>query len=241
MKHPTLYSTSLLLCLALCCAAQNAAGGAGDQPVIPADSKISLVLKQAISTRSAKVGDVVYAETEFPFVAEGHMLVPAGTFVLGTVTGVKRPGRIKGRAQVQMSFTSMVYSDGYVVPLSGSVNNLPGADNLTVSGADGAIRLESDNPRKIRAGWRDGNSGAMHGTFLGLIFGGGLTAMRAGGGAGAAAGLAWAIFGRGSDLKLTSGTRIQMAIPRPVPLEASRLPGYTRPDLTVADASTPRR
>ena len=38
--------------------------------VIPGGSKIPLTLKQAISTKNAREGDAVYAETAFPFVHE---------------------------------------------------------------------------------------------------------------------------------------------------------------------------
>src|SRR5690348_18099747 len=37
--------------------------------VIPAGTKVPLTLKQAISTKNAREGDPVYAETAFPFVA----------------------------------------------------------------------------------------------------------------------------------------------------------------------------
>jgi hypothetical protein len=45
--------------------------------VIPAGTKVPLTLKQAISTKNAREGDPVYAETSFPFVANDRMLIPA--------------------------------------------------------------------------------------------------------------------------------------------------------------------
>src|SRR5260370_19205746 len=47
---------------------------------IPAGTKIPLLLKQAISTKNAREGDAVYAETAFPFVFDNRVLVPAATF-----------------------------------------------------------------------------------------------------------------------------------------------------------------
>ena len=49
--------------------------------VIPAGTKVPLALKQAISTKSAKEGDPVYAETTFPFVVDNRIIIPAGTYV----------------------------------------------------------------------------------------------------------------------------------------------------------------
>jgi len=48
---------------------------------IPAGTKIPLSLKQAISTKNAREGDAVYAETAFPFVINDHVIVPAGSYI----------------------------------------------------------------------------------------------------------------------------------------------------------------
>ena len=58
-------------------AAQGAANP--NATVIPAGTKIPLLLKQAISTKNAREGDAVYAETAFPFVMNDRILIPAGT------------------------------------------------------------------------------------------------------------------------------------------------------------------
>src|ERR1700737_2717559 len=77
--------------------------------VIPAGSKIPLLLKQAISTKNAREGDAVYAQTAFPFVINERMVVPAGTYIQGKITHVQRAGRVKGRSEILMHFTSMIY------------------------------------------------------------------------------------------------------------------------------------
>lgn len=48
---------------------------------IPSGTKIPLSLKQAISTKNARQGDPVYAETAFPVAIGGRMMIPAGTYV----------------------------------------------------------------------------------------------------------------------------------------------------------------
>src|ERR1700758_3050806 len=62
---------------------------------IPAGTKVPLALKQAISTKTAKEGDAVYCETTFPVVQDGHMLIPAGTYVQGKISHIQRAGRVK--------------------------------------------------------------------------------------------------------------------------------------------------
>src|SRR5437879_6199866 len=57
--------------------------------VIPAGTRIPLLLKQAISTKNAREGDPVYAETAFPFVLDSRVLVPAGTYIQGKISHVE--------------------------------------------------------------------------------------------------------------------------------------------------------
>ena len=48
---------------------------------IPAGTRVPLSLKQAISTKTARDGDPVYAETAFPFVVNDRVVIPAGTYI----------------------------------------------------------------------------------------------------------------------------------------------------------------
>src|SRR5260370_38209845 len=73
-------------------AAATAASQDANAAVIPAGSRIPLLLKQAISTKNAREGDAVYAETAFPFVLNERVLVPAGTYVLWTFLPVPQRG-----------------------------------------------------------------------------------------------------------------------------------------------------
>ena len=107
---------------------------------IPAGTKIPLALKQAISTKNAREGDAVYAETAFPFVVDNRVIVPAGSYIQGKISHVERGGRLKGRAEILMHFTSMIYPNGYTVMLPGSVENAPGADNKSVKDSEGTIQ-----------------------------------------------------------------------------------------------------
>jgi len=65
---------------------------------IPAGTKVPLRLKQAISTKTAKEGDAVYAETAFPVAIDDRILIPVGTYVQGKISHIQRGGHIKGRA-----------------------------------------------------------------------------------------------------------------------------------------------
>jgi type IV secretion system protein VirB10 len=174
---------------------------------IPAGAKIPLSLKQAISTKNAREGDAVYAETAFPFVVDGRVIVPAGSYIQGKITHVERAGRMKGRAELLIHFTSMIYPSGYTVMLPASVENTPGADNKSVKDSEGTIQ----------------QYGTMGGATAGGLATGGLNGARVGAGLGAAAGIGWALLKRGNDVKLDVGTSIEMEIQRSITVDASRI------------------
>jgi hypothetical protein len=191
--------------------------------MIPAGTKIPLSLKQAISTKNAKEGDAVYAETAFPFVLDSRVVVPAGTYVQGKISHVQRGGRVKGRAEILMHFTSFIYPSGYTVMLPGSVENMPGADRTSMKDTEGTIRQDKDTGKKIEDAARGGAYGGAVGGIGGGLATGGINGARIGAGAGAAAGIAWALLKRGSDVKLDVGTSIEMEIQRPIAVDASRI------------------
>ena len=189
---------------------------------IPAGTKVPLSLKQAISTKAAKVGDPVYAETAFPFVLNDRIVIPAGTYIQGRITRVERGGRVKGRAQLLIHFTSMIYPNGYTVLLGGSVDNAPGAEKTSMKDSEGTIQQDSDAGRKAK----DVAGAASTGAVIGGIAGGGKGA-GIGAGIGGVAGMAIALLSRGSDVRLDAGTSIEMEIQREVTVDASRIPMET--------------
>jgi hypothetical protein len=190
---------------------------------IPAGTKIPLSLKQAISTKNAREGDAVYAETAFPFVMNNRVVVPAGAFIQGTISRVERAGHGKGRAEILMHFTSMIYPSGYTVMLPGSVQNTPGADNKSVKDSEGTIQQDKDTGKKIEDAAKGGTYGTIGGATAGGLATGGLNGARVGAGAGAAAGIAWALLKRGDDVKMEVGTSIEMEIQRAITVDASRI------------------
>lgn len=209
----------------------NAAGqgqGLAAQPadpnatVIPAGTKIPLLLKQAISTKNAREGDAVYAETAFPFVVNDHILVPAGTYIQGKIVHTERAGRMKGRAEILIHFTSMIYPSGYTVMLPASVENTPGADSSGVKDKEGTIQQDKDTTKRVEDAARDAAVAGTAGSIGGLAAGG-LNGARYGGLAGLAGGVAWALLKHGPELKLDVGTSLEMEVQRDIPVDASRI------------------
>jgi len=187
--------------------------------VIPSGTRVPLALKQAISTKNARDGDAVYAVTTFPVVINDRIVIPAGTYVQGRVSNVKRGGRIKGRAEVLMHFSTLIYPSGYTVILPGSIQNVPGAEKTSMKDEEGTIRQDSQTGEKAKTVATAAGTGAVVG---GLSDGakGGLI----GAGVGGAIGTAIGMFSRGNDVRMDAGTTLEMVIQREVPLDANRVP-----------------
>ena len=196
--------------------------------IIPAGTRIPLSLKQAISTKTAKDGDPVYAETAFPFVVNERIVVPARTYVQGKVTRVQRGGHVKGRAELLVHFTSMIYPNGYTVMLGGSVENTPGAEKTSMKDSEGTIRQDSDAGKRVGAAAQGAGAGAVIGGVTGGGKGAGI-----GAGAGGLAGLAIGMLSRGADVRLPEGTSIEMEIQREVRVDPSRI--SSRREVIVRD------
>jgi len=186
--------------------------------VIPAGTRVPLTLKQAISTKTARDEDPVYAETAFPFVVNERVVIPAGTYIQGKITRVQRGGHVKGRAELLVHFTSMIYPSGYTVMLGGSVENTPGAQRTSMKDSEGTIRQDSDAGKKAK----EAAGAATTGAVIGAITGGGKGA-GIGAGIGGVAGLAVGMLSRGGDVRLEAGTSIEMEIQREVTVDASRI------------------
>ncbi|HKN71527.1 MAG TPA: hypothetical protein VJX30_10875 [Terriglobales bacterium] len=185
---------------------------------IPAGTRVPLSLKQAISTKTAKDGDPVYAETAFPYVVNDRVVIPAGTYIQGRIERAQRGGHVKGRAEVLIHFTSMIYPNGYTVMLGGSVENTPGAEKTSMKDSEGTIRQDSDAGKKAK----EAAGGATTGAVIGAVTAGGKGA-GIGAGAGGVAGLAVGMLSRGADIRLEPGSSIEMEIQRDVTVDASRV------------------
>jgi len=203
----------------------QADNSAKDEPgaaVIPAGTKVPLLLKQAISTKNAREGDPVYAETAFPFALNDHILIPAGTYIQGKIMHSEHAGRSKKRAELLIHFTSMIYPTGYTVMLPGSIDNTPGADDKGVKDTEGTIQQDKDTTKRVEDAAKDAAVAGTVGSIGGLAAGG-LNGARYGGLAGVAGGVAWALLKHGPELKLEVGTSIEMQIQRDIKIDASRI------------------
>jgi hypothetical protein len=205
---------------------------AAEAPVrvtVPAGTRIPLVLKHAISTKSVKPGDPVYLETNFPVTQNNRVLIPAGTYVQGVVDNIKRPGRVKGRAELLMHFTTLIFPNGYTVNVPGAVEGTPGADNSKVKDREGTIQAEGQKGKDAATVAETAGTGTVIG---GLARGG--KGAGIGAGAGGAVGLAAVLLSRGQDVRMEAGSAVEMELQRPLILEEARVTTTNRDLIPVS-------
>lgn len=209
---------------------------------VPAGTKVLLQLRSSLNTKSAKPGDGVYLSSAFPVVVGNRVMIPAGVFVQGTVDRVVRAGRVKGKAQLDMHFTSMIFPNGTVVEIPGVVSGVPGASKQKVKDGEGTIEQDSD---KTRNAGKTAEIAIPTGGTVGSVAGLGSGHPLAGGIAGIGAGLAAvgivSLFTRGADVNIESGTQVEMVLQRPLILQQENLAEGTVPGAAPAMVPSPNQ
>ena len=206
-------------------APQPAAATTPQTFTVPAGTKVLLSLKSAINTKTAQQGDGVYLVSSFPVVGNTRIMIPVGVYVQGVVDRVVRPGRVKGRAQLDLHFTTMIFPNGQVVEVPGVLNSLPGSDGPKVKGNEGTVEQAGNKGRDVGNVLKGAAIGAEGGVIGGAATGNVAKGVGYGSLAGAAAGTIYTLFTRGNDIVILTGTSVEMVLQRPLVLQESQLAG----------------
>lgn len=162
---------------------------------LPAGTLLRLTLDSSVASDRSRVEDRVRAHLRRPVLINGIQAVPAGSQVLGSVTDVKRSGKVKGRARLAMRFhTLRVAGERYDIRSGRVAREAPGtkkkdAVKIAIPAAGGAVV----------GGIVGGKKGAAIGTAVG------------GGG-----GTAYVLSTRGKEVRLGSGAAITIRLLEPI-------------------------
>ena len=173
-----------------------------DQIVLPSSSVIGLELETTVTTERAQVEDRVDARVTRDVYADGRLVIPSGSQVIGHVTLVERGGKVKERARLGIRFHTLVVADGRQVSLR--------SEPIYREGESPA----NDSSRKI-------GGAAIGGAVLGAILGGGTGAI-AGATAGAGGGTAAVMAGGRKAATLSAGSVVTVKLTAPVTVEIER-------------------
>ncbi len=184
---------------------------------------IPLGLINSVSTKHSAPGDRIYLETVFPIVIDRHIVIPIGSSVIGTVTDVKRPGRIKGRGELYVRFDTIILPNGVTRDFRSRLGAIDARGDERLDKKEGMIQGDSNKGGDARIIGEGAAGGASIGAIAGAAaehpgLGAGI-----GGAAGAAAGLAGVLLTRGPEAILAKGSTIEMVLDRPLTFEASEV------------------
>jgi hypothetical protein len=193
---------------------------AGPMAIVPAGTKMPIQLRQPVSTKNAVPGDPIYAQTAFPVVAGGVMLIPAGTWVQGVVDRVKRAGRIKGTAELEFHLTTLIYANGYTVDLKAALDQVPGAESSAVK-EPGIVKQDAQKEKDVGHVITTASQTGMIGTMAGLATRS-TTGVMTGGLAGIAAGTLIGILKRGDDVRFETGASLEISLSAPIAIEREK-------------------
>src|SRR5687767_3282124 len=181
---------------------------------VTSGTRVPLSLINSVSTKHAAEGDRVYLETVFPILVDGRIVVPPGSYVAGTVTQVKRPGRVKGRGELYLRFDSLTLPNGVTRDFRARLGGMEGGGNNELDRSEGKVKgggSKGDDAQTIAQG---AQIGTMAGGVAGAIGGRPVAGVLGGAGAGAAAGLMGVLLSRGPDVVLARGSVVEMVIDR---------------------------
>jgi hypothetical protein len=224
------------LAMSVSCAAQEAEGpqtaapppvapkpaaappaGSSDRITVPTGTRVGVVLQNGISTRSAKPGDSVYLQTNFPITQNNRIVIPIGSYLRGELLESKRPGKVKGRGEFRLRLDTLILPNGYTVSL-----------NAAPRSADSGGKETMDSEGKVTGpGGKGKDAGTIAettatGAGIGAIAHG-VKGLGIGAGIGAAAGLAAVLLTRGPEAELPRGSTLDIVLEHDLTLEGSQI------------------
>ena len=158
---------------------------------LPAGTPLRVVLQTAVGSDTSAPGSEFSAVLADPVVIDGRTVLEKGAAVVGRVTDVKKSGRVKGRASISLTLTSLVRDN----------KNIPIATQTYV----GVAR----STRKRDVAVIGGAAGV--GAAIGAIVGGGKGAAT-GAAIGGAGGTGTVLATRGADVHFPPESRLRFVL-----------------------------
>jgi hypothetical protein len=181
---------------------------------VPAGTHVFMKLKSPLHTTSATQGSQVYLETMVPVIANNCEVIPEHAHILGTVVRERRPGRIRGKAQMSFHFDELILPDNHEYSLTGDLQSLPGSEQNRTSGAEHTIEPVDQIDADVYTVAGATGAGVLIGSISHIGIG-----VPQGALIGAGLGLAKVLFTRGDAISLPVGTQVEMVLQRPLTIQ----------------------
>jgi hypothetical protein len=184
----------------------NAASAPPPEPktievTVPEGTPLSIELLTSVSTKTAEVETPISGRLRRAVEVNDKVVIPAGSELAGIVTASERPGRVKGRGQLSLRFTSVTV----------------GNERLALKSSGVTFRGQDERKKDaIKIG-----GGAAAGAVIGGILGGGDGAAK-GAAIGGGAGTGVVLATRGDDVEVASGATLSTETTAPLTVTVPR-------------------
>jgi hypothetical protein len=186
----------------------TASAQSGGEILLPEGTRIVLQLNDHLSTRLNAEGDPFTANVIAPVYQGDRLVIPKGSTVSGSISRVVRPGRVKGKAVMNLLFQSIRIPGRGELQIVASLARVDQEGNSGVR-SEGTVTGEGSTGSDVAKVLKPGLAGAG----IGGLAGGGRGAA-IGGGVGAVVGLATVFSTRGKDLEMRRGSTMDIALDR---------------------------
>jgi hypothetical protein len=183
---------------------------------VNAGETIRVRMNQTISSESARVGDQFSTTVVDPVYAGGIEVIPAGSVVMGRVSTVERAARKSKAGTIGVHFIAVRLPTGITRSLNADLTDASNND----AKYDNEGEVEGRSATKRNVVFIGG--GAATGALIGAIAGGGKGA-GIGAGIGAGLGVAGALFSKGHEAVVKSGTEFGVILNQTLSLPAANV------------------
>ncbi len=180
--------------------------------VLEPGTRILLRLTNSVNTKNTTPGARIYLETAVPVYVQGKLVIPRGSYVMGTVTESQRAGRVKGKSGLNLRFETLTLPNGISRDFRSRPGSVDSKGNLDAS--EGRIKGEGNKGGDAKTTAQTAGAGAGIGGLIGAASGHAGMGAGVGAAAGAVGGLIGALSSRGPDVVLPSGTTMELVLDR---------------------------
>lgn len=179
----------------------------------PSGTRMSTTSSALISSEYAQIGDQIQVTLGQDIAANGQVIIPAGSAILGQVVNVRNAGRTGRHGELSIRFNRAQLPDGRSIPLSARLVTADGSG--IIKGGTGKQRAGKYAKRTVGGA----ALGAGVGALSGLIANGGTGAARGaiwGSAIGGATGLGSAAVSRGEEAVIRPGEPLEIMLDQPL-------------------------
>ena len=173
-------------------------------------------MNQTISSETARVGDQFSTTVVDPVYSAGVEVIPAGSVVTGRVTTVDRASRKSKAGSIGVHFVAVRLPTGITRTLNGDLTDLSGGEMN--SDNEGEVSGSSATKRNVVFIGGGAATGALIGAIAGGGKGAGIGALIGGG-----LGTAGALFSKGHEAVVKSGTEFGVVLNQTLSLPAANV------------------